>query len=70
MAKRTKPAPLPSPTMGDHVQRIQDMGLSVMSYHNRAQDGYWVPRDVAGKDLALILWRDVRDGKASDFRGV
>lgn len=37
-------------------QRMDAMGLVVMSYHMRQEGGFWVPKHIAGRDLALILW--------------
>lgn len=42
--------------------RMGAMGLTVMSYQHRAEGGWWVPRDIAGPDLALILWREAGTG--------
>lgn len=110
MTRRAKPARPPAPP--DYATlhaRMGEMELTVMSYQNRVEGGWWIPKHIAGADLALILWyeagtgnysgagwephlgahvhggrhdslgnalawvqraRDVRDGKAADFRGV
>ena len=66
--KHVEPAAPPPAFTGDDYNTMRAMDLTVMSYQDTAtapgDDGrsYWLPRDVAGADLALILWRAATDG--------
>ena len=67
MTKRVKTVLL-LPFSGADYETIQNMGLTVMQYHGTCTppdaDGrcYWLPRIVAGADLALIVWHAAGDG--------
>ena len=68
--KQTSAAP-PEPFSGADHATMQDMDLTVMQYRNTCTppdaEGkrYWLPRIVAGADLALIVWRESGEGNYS-----
>ena len=70
MSEPRKPAPTPAPldfAPADH-DTIKALGLTVMSYQSRATApdvngrSYWIPRNLAGADLALVLWCEANTG--------
>ena len=69
--KNKQAPPPPVPFTGADNDTLQAMGLTVMSYRDACTEPdaegrrWWIPANLAGPDLALILWRKAGDGNYS-----
>lgn len=56
--------PATNPITLDDVQRLNILGLRVVSFQHQAKDGLWLPRDIIGMDGKTLIRWDTDDGYA------